>query len=69
MSNTAKIVSLTLDEGTVVADNAPHTVGTNDFSFFGGDKYPMIPPNATEVKEIFDPVRDILIEAAKKAGT
>ena len=29
----------------------------------------MIQPNATEVKETFDPVRDVLIEAAKKAGT
>lgn len=69
VSGTAKIVSLTLDDGTEVADNALYTVGTNDFQFFGGDKYTMIQPNATEVKETFDPVRDILIEAAKKAGT
>ena len=69
LSGTAKIVSLTLDDGTVVADNALYTVGTNDLPFFGGDKYTMIQPNATDVKETFEPVRDILIEEAKKAGT
>ena len=69
VNGTAKIISITLDDGTVVTDNALYTVGTNDFQFFGGDKYTMIQPNATEVKETFDPVRDVLIEAAKKAGT
>jgi len=29
----------------------------------------MIQPNATNIKETFDPVPDIPIEAAKKAGT
>ena len=64
-----KLVSLTLDDGSEVVDNTTYTVGTNDFQFFGGDKYTMIQPNATDVKETFDPVREILIETAKKAGT
>ena len=69
VTGAAKIVSLTLDDGSEVSDSALYSVGTNDFQFSGGDKYTMIMPNATEVKETFDPLRDILIEAAKKSGT
>ena len=65
----AKIVALTLDDGSLVSDSAVYTVGSNDFQFSGGDKYTMIRPNATDVKETFDPVRDILIETAKKSAT
>jgi 2',3'-cyclic-nucleotide 2'-phosphodiesterase (5'-nucleotidase family) len=65
----AKILALTLDDGSVVADDALYTVGTNDFQFYGGDKYTMIKPNASAVKETFEPVRDVLIDIASKAGT
>ena len=34
----------------------------------GGDKYTMIKPNASAVKETFEPVRDVLIDIASKAG-
>jgi 2',3'-cyclic-nucleotide 2'-phosphodiesterase (5'-nucleotidase family) len=64
----AKILEIALDDGTPVTDDGVYTVGTNDFQFTGGDKYTMIKPNATDVKETFEPVRDILIEEAKKTG-
>jgi len=64
----AKILALTLDDGSPVMDDGIYTVGTNDFQFFGGDKYTMIKPNATAVHETFEPVRDVLIDSAKKAG-
>ena len=69
VAGAAKIVSLTLDDGSAVTDDGLYTVGTNDFQFFGGDKYTMIKPNATAVRETFEPTRDILIEAARKTGT
>lgn len=65
----AKVLSLTLDDGSVVSDTGVYSVGTNDFQFTGGDKYTMIMPNATAVKETFEPVRDILMDVARKAGT
>jgi len=64
----AKILVLTLDDGSVITDEALYTVGTNDFQFYGGDKYTMIKPNASAVKETFEPVRDVLIDIASKAG-
>ena len=63
-----KILEIALDDGTAVTDDGVYTVGTNDFQFTGGDKYTMIKPNATDVKETFEPVRDILIDEAKKTG-
>ena len=68
-SGAAKILKLSLDDGSEVTDDGTYTVGTNDFQFTGGDKYTMIMPNATEVKESFEPVRDVLIDIARKSGT
>ena len=69
VAGAAKIQTLTLDDGRVVADDALYTLGTNDFQFYGGDKYTMIKPNASAITETFEPVRDVLIDIAKKAGT
>jgi 2',3'-cyclic-nucleotide 2'-phosphodiesterase/3'-nucleotidase len=67
-TGTAKILEIALEDGTSVTDDGMYTVGTNDFQFSGGDKYAMIKPNAKEIKETFEPVRDILIAEARKAG-
>lgn len=62
----AKILQISLDDGTPVTDDGVYTVGTNDFQFTGGDKYVMIKPNATNVMETFEPVRDILLAEARR---
>ena len=63
------MLAVRLEEPLAVSDDALYSVGTNDFQFFGGDKYTMIKPNASAVNETFEPVRDILMEIARKAGT
>ncbi len=64
----SKVVSMALADGTPIDPAKMYKVGTNDFQFGGGDKY-VIKPYAKNVKETFEPVREILIEEAKKAGT
>jgi 2',3'-cyclic-nucleotide 2'-phosphodiesterase (5'-nucleotidase family) len=63
----AKVVSMTLADGTPIEDAKLYKVGTNDFQFTGGDKY-VIKPYAKNVRETFEPVREVLLEEAKKAG-
>ncbi len=62
----SKVVSLALADGTPVDDNKIYKVGTNDFQFGGGDKY-VIKPYAKNAKETFEPVREALIDIARKA--
>jgi 5'-nucleotidase/UDP-sugar diphosphatase len=64
----SKVVSMTLADGTPVDDNKTYKVGTNDFQFSGGDKY-VIKPYAKNVKETFEPVREMLLDIALKAKT
>jgi len=67
----AKVLSMALADGTPVRDDGTYTVVTNDFVFLtGGDGYTMMPfADKSAYTETFVPIRDALIEAAKKAGT
>lgn len=69
IADATKIVSLVLDDGTPVDDAKMYSCAMNDFQFGGGDKYTMVKPNAKKVVETFEPIREMLIEEAKKAGT
>ncbi len=64
----SKIISVALANGTMLDDAKMYKVGTNDFQFTGGDKYTMMKPAAKNIVETFEPVRDILLAAAQKAG-
>lgn len=64
----SKVVSMTLADGTPIDDAKLYKVGTNDFQFSGGDKY-VIKPYAKNVKDTFEPVREVLLAEAKKAGS
>ncbi len=64
----SKIVSVALANGTALEDAKMYKVGTNDFQFTGGDKYTMMKPAAKNIVETFEPVRDILLAVAQKAG-
>lgn len=64
----SKIVSMKLANGTAIDPAKMYKVGTNDFQFGGGDKYTMMKPVAKNIVETFEPVRDILLAEAKKAG-
>ncbi len=69
IADASKIVSMTLEDGTPIDDAKMYTCAMNDFQFGGGDKYAMVKPNAKNVKETFEPIREMLIEEAKKAVT
>jgi 2',3'-cyclic-nucleotide 2'-phosphodiesterase/3'-nucleotidase len=55
-------------DGTPVEDNKLYKVITNDFVFEGGDQYSMIQPVAKNVLYTYEPIRDVLIAEAEKAG-
>ncbi|BEP29180.1 5'-nucleotidase C-terminal domain-containing protein [Helicovermis profundi] len=59
-----RIVSIKLADGTPLDDNKNYSVVVNDFMFGGGDKYDF--SNATNVVNTYVPIRDVLVEAAKK---
>ena len=65
-----KILSMTLADGTPVRDDGQYSVVTNDFIFLtGGDGYVMMPSaDRSAYVETFVPIRDVLIESARKAG-
>lgn len=65
-----KIISMTLADGTEVRDDGVYSVVTNDFVFLtGGDGYAMMPAgDKGAYVETFVPIRDALIEKAKKDG-
>ncbi len=62
-----RVVSITLPDGTPLDMDAYYTVVVNDFMFTGGDSYDF--SNARNVVETYIPVRDVLVEAIKEAGT
>ncbi len=62
-----RITSITLEDGTPIKDDAYYTVVINDFMVTGGDKYDF--SKARNVKHTYIPVRDVLIDAIKKAKT
>jgi len=64
----SKIVSMTLLDGTPVEESKLYKVITNDFVFEGGDQYSMIQPVAKNVAYTYEPIRDVLIAEAEKAG-
>lgn len=58
-----RIVSIALEDGTPIKDDEIYTVATNDFIVTGGDRYDFT--GAKEVKDLFIPIRDILVENIK----
>ncbi|WP_426710887.1 5'-nucleotidase C-terminal domain-containing protein [Cetobacterium sp. SF1] len=58
-----RIVSITLEDGTPIKDDEIYTVATNDFIVSGGDKYDF--KDAVEIKDLFIPIRDVLVENIK----
>jgi 2',3'-cyclic-nucleotide 2'-phosphodiesterase (5'-nucleotidase family) len=62
-----RVVSISLENGAPVRDDQYYTVVINDFMLTGGDKYDF--SKARKVKNTYLPVRDVLIEAIKKAKT
>lgn len=58
-----RIVSMTLEDDTPIEDNKIYTIVTNDFIITGGDKYDF--SKALEVKDLFIPIRDVLVENIK----
>lgn len=63
----SRLVSLTLLDGTPVEDDKLYSVATNDFIFTGGDKYNF--KAAQNAVDTFVPIRDVMVEAIKTAGT
>ena len=45
-----------------------YTFVTNDFMFEGGDLYTMIKPAAINAQNTYQPIRELLIDATRKAG-
>ena len=62
-----RITKISLEDGTPLEMDKYYTVVTNDFLITGGDKYDF--SNARNVKDTFIPIRDVLVEAIKEAGT
>lgn len=62
-----RIVSITLDDGTPIKDDAYYTVVINDFMVTGGDKYDF--SKARNIKNTYIPIRDVLVDAIKEAKT
>lgn len=58
-----RVVSMTLEDGTPIVDDEVYTVATNDFIVSGGDKYDF--SKAIEVKDLFIPIRDVLVDDIK----
>jgi 2',3'-cyclic-nucleotide 2'-phosphodiesterase (5'-nucleotidase family) len=65
-----KILSMTLADGSPVGDGGEYSVVTNDFMFLnGGDGYTMMPSaDKASYVETFVPIRDVLIDRAKRDG-
>ena len=61
-----KIVKITLEDGTPIEDEKIYTLVTNDFIVTGGDRYDF--SNAIEVKDLFVPIRDALVDNIKANG-
>jgi 2',3'-cyclic-nucleotide 2'-phosphodiesterase (5'-nucleotidase family) len=64
----SKVVSMTLPDGTPIADDKYYTVATNDFQFSGGDKYTVF-SKARKARDSYIPIRDLLTKGFKDAGT
>ncbi|NLL63868.1 MAG: hypothetical protein GX241_06540 [Ruminococcaceae bacterium] len=64
-----RIVSMFLADGTEVQDNGVYTMVTNDFLFDGGDLYTMVKPAAVSSENTYVPIRELLIEDTRKAGS
>jgi 2',3'-cyclic-nucleotide 2'-phosphodiesterase (5'-nucleotidase family) len=62
-----RIVSISLENGAPIRDTRYYTVVINDFMLTGGDKYDF--SKARNIKNTYLPIRDVLIEAIKKAKT
>ncbi|MDF2988011.1 MAG: yfkN [Eubacterium sp.] len=62
-----RVVSITLEDGTPIKDDAYYTIVINDFMLTGGDKYDF--SNARNIKNTYIPVRDVLIDAIKAKKT
>lgn len=62
-----RIVTMTLQDGQAIDLNAKYTLSTLDFVYTGGDRYDFT--GATNVKDTFIPVRDILADYIKGKGT
>ncbi|HWR61179.1 MAG TPA: 5'-nucleotidase C-terminal domain-containing protein [Clostridia bacterium] len=62
-----RILTITLEDGTPIKDDALYTVVVNDFMFTGGDKYDFT--NAKNVTHTFIPIRDVLVDAIKEMKT
>lgn len=58
-----RITKITLEDGTPIKDDEVYTVATNDFIVGGGDRYDF--KNAIEIKDLFVPIRDVLVENVK----
>lgn len=61
-----KIISMTLADGTPVADDTMYTVVTNDFVFEGGDAYTMILGAAKNVNYTYELIRNAVMTAAEQ---
>ncbi len=61
------IVSITLEDGSAIEDDAYYTVVINDFMLTGGDKYDF--SEARNVKNTYIPVRDVLVDAVRESDT
>ncbi len=59
-----KIIKITLEDGTPIENEKIYTIATNDFIVSGGDRYDF--SNAVEIKDLFVPIRDVLVESLKK---
>jgi 2',3'-cyclic-nucleotide 2'-phosphodiesterase (5'-nucleotidase family) len=62
-----RVVSISLENGVPIRDNLYYMVVINDFMLTGGDKYDF--SKARNIKNTYLPIRDVLIEAIKKAKT
>jgi 2',3'-cyclic-nucleotide 2'-phosphodiesterase (5'-nucleotidase family) len=61
-------VSVTLDDGSPILDNATYTVAINDFMQAGGDDYTEF-ANGTEVRDTGIRLRDVVSEYIKARKT
>jgi 2',3'-cyclic-nucleotide 2'-phosphodiesterase/3'-nucleotidase len=61
------IKTITLEDGTALKDDVYYKVVINDFMLTGGDKYDF--SKAKNVVNTYIPIRDVLVDAIKKAKT
>ncbi|SJZ51443.1 2',3'-cyclic-nucleotide 2'-phosphodiesterase / 3'-nucleotidase [Cetobacterium ceti] len=59
-----RITSIALENGTPINDKEIYTIATNDFIVGGGDRYNF--KGAVEVKDLFIPIRDVLVDRIKE---